>query len=155
MIKSLGVMLDQCLSFDSHADAVVRACNYHMRAIKHVRNLMTQSTALTLACSLINSRLDYCNALLNGAPASTIRKLQRAQSNAACVVLGVDRYADWISVLRTLHWLPLRQRIVFKTAVLTLKTQKTKTPDYPKCHLIPRATGRATCSATLPLLVIL
>ena len=46
-----------------------------------------EAMALTLACSLINSRLDYCNALLYGALVSISSKLQRVQNNAAHVVL--------------------------------------------------------------------
>ena len=82
-LKSLGVILDQRLTFNEHATAVVKSCNYHVRAIRHVRHLLTESVAQTLACSLINSRLDYCNSLLYGAPDATVDKLQRAQNNAA------------------------------------------------------------------------
>jgi hypothetical protein len=67
-MKLLGVVLDTSLSFDDHARAVVKSCNYHTRAIRHVRHLLTESTAQTLTCSLINSRLDYCN---------TVRRLRR------------------------------------------------------------------------------
>ena len=70
--KSLGVILDQRLTFNEHATAVVKSCNYHARAIRHVRHLLTESVAQTLACSLINSRLDYCNSLLYGAPEATM-----------------------------------------------------------------------------------
>jgi len=34
--------------------SVAKACNYHARAIKHVRHLLPESVAQTLACSLIN-----------------------------------------------------------------------------------------------------
>ena len=67
---SLGVILDQRLRFDANAYAVVKACNFHTEAIWHVRPLLSQSTAQTLPYSLVNSRLDYCNALLYGAPES-------------------------------------------------------------------------------------
>jgi len=43
----------------------------------------------------------------------TINKLQRAQDNAARVVLDNRRRADTKPVLRQLHWLPIQQRIVY------------------------------------------
>jgi len=48
---------------------------------RHVRSLLTDDVAQTVACSIVASRLDYCNALLSGAPAATFDKLQRAQNN--------------------------------------------------------------------------
>jgi hypothetical protein len=86
-IKSLGVILDSRLTFSQHVTAVAKACHYHLQAIRHVRHLLTSCTAQTLACCLINSRLDYCNALLHGTPSSVINKLQRVQNAAALVVL--------------------------------------------------------------------
>ena len=118
-LKSLGVILDQRLTLDDHATAVAKSCNYHARAIKHVRHLLPESVARTLACSLINSQLDYCNSLLHGAPESTMKKLQTAQNNAARVVLAVNRRSDAKPLLRQLHWLPVRQRVMYKMAVLT------------------------------------
>ena len=82
-MKVLGVVLDRRLSFDRHATSVARACNYRVQTIRHIRHFLTTEMALTLACSLILSRLDYCNAVLHGAPASSIQKLQRVQ-NAGC-----------------------------------------------------------------------
>ena len=153
-MKSLGVILDQRLTFRDHANSVVKACNYHTRAIRHIRPLLSQSTALTLACSMVNSRLDYCNSLLNGAPASTINKLQRAQNTAARTVLNSYGRSDSKALLRTLHWLPVCQRIVYKTALLTFKVKTTSLPEYLNCHLVPRSSSRSTRSAILPLLTI-
>jgi len=75
-MRVLGVTLDRRLTFDNHASAVARSCNYHARAIRHTRHLLTLDLAQTLACSPILSRIDYCNSVLHGAPSSTIQKLQ-------------------------------------------------------------------------------
>jgi len=84
--KSLGITIDSHLRFDCHTKEVARECNYHARALHHVCTLLTNDLAQTVACSIITSRLDYCNAMLHGAPAATFNVLQRAQNNLARVV---------------------------------------------------------------------
>ena len=85
-LKSLGVTIDSNMRFDCHARNVAKACNFHTRALRHVRSLLIDDVAQTVACNIVASRLDYCNALLSGAPAATFDKLQRAQNNLATVV---------------------------------------------------------------------
>jgi len=129
-IKVLGVVLDRRLTFHKHLSAVARSCNYHAQAIRHIRHLLTTELAQTLACSLILSRVDYCNAVLHGAPSYSIKKLQRVQNNAARIVLEAPRRSHASPLLRTLHWLPLQQRIDYKVALLTFKARSTSTPSY-------------------------
>ena len=76
------------------------------------------------------SRIDYCNAVLNGAPSYSIKKLQRVQNNAAPIVLEAPRRSHASLLQRTLHWLPIQQRIEYKVAVLTFKVRSTSTPSY-------------------------
>jgi len=61
--------------------------------------------------------------VLHGAPSSTIQKLHRVQNIVARIVLQALRRSDVNSLLHTLHWLPVEQRI--KLAVRTSKTQQT------------------------------
>ena len=69
----------------------------------------------------MHCRLDYCNALLAGIADSQVKRLQSVQNAAAGLVSGARR-RDYITpVLRSLHWLPVRRRIFFKTAVLVWK----------------------------------
>jgi len=77
--------------------------------------------AQTVARSIVASRLDYCNAMLHGAPAATIVKLQRAQNNIIRVVCQRGGRTDAAPLLRSLQWLPVKHRITYKTAVLTHK----------------------------------
>jgi len=152
-MRVLGVTLDRRLTFDNHASAVARSCNYCARAIRHERHLLTLDLAQTLACSRILSRIDYCNFVLYGAPSGTIQKLQRVQNNAARIVLQAPRRSDVSSLLQTLHWLSVEQCINYKLAVLTFKTQQTSYPQYLNQHIsLPSACN--TRSSSVPLLCV-
>jgi len=48
-MRVLGVSLDRRLTFDNHASAVARSCNYHARAIRHIRHLPTLHSRLHAA----------------------------------------------------------------------------------------------------------
>jgi len=51
-----------------------------------VRALLTGVVAYMVACNIVASKLDYCNALLRGAPKATVSKFQHVQNNLARVV---------------------------------------------------------------------
>jgi len=150
-IKVLGIVLNRCLSFHKHVSAVARSCNYHAQAIRHIRHLLTTELAQTLASSLILYRIDYCNAVLHGAPSYSIKKLQRLQNNAARIVLEAPRRSHASPLLRTLQWLPVQQRIEYKVALLTFKVCSTSTPSYPRLLIQDREHGRNKRSTTTAL----
>jgi len=151
-MKVLGVTLDRRLTLDNHMSAVARLCNYHARAIRHVRHLLTVDLAQTLACSPILSRIDYCNAVLHGAPSGTIQKLQRVQNNTARAVLQAPRRSHANSLLQELHWLPVEQRITYKLAILTYKTRQTSVPEYLSRYITTRSSMRSLRSSSAPLI---
>ena len=96
---------------------------YHTRALRHVRTVLTDDLAQTVACSIVGSRLDYCNAMLYGASAATLDVLQRAQNNLARVVCQREGRPNARPLLRSLHWLPVKRRVTYKIAALTFKTE--------------------------------
>ena len=98
--------------------------------ILHIRHLLTTDLAQTLACSLILSRIDYCNAVPHGAPTYTIRKLHCVKNNAARIVLQAPRRSHTTPWLNKLHWLLVQQRIDYKVTLLTFKVRSTSTPSY-------------------------
>ena len=104
-------------------------------ALRHIRPLLTLDAAKMIAHSLISSRLDYANALLHGTSAGNLNRLQVAQNSLARVVCQAPRSASATNLRRQLHWLPIRQRITYKIAVITYKTRSTGTPAYLS-HLI-------------------
>ena len=58
-LKSLGVILDNSLSFDKHTDMVCEICYFHIRALRHIRNTLSLDMAKTIAVAITGSRIDY------------------------------------------------------------------------------------------------
>jgi len=67
---------------------------------------------------LVLSRLDYCNSLLFGLPASTLAPLLRVQNVAARLVLRLDHRPHIKPALQRLYWLPVKARIQFNIATM-------------------------------------
>jgi len=118
-VKLLGVTLDSSLTMDRHVVGVLRSCNYHMRALRHIRPLLTHDAAKMIAHSVVSSRLDYANALLYGTTTTNLNKLQVAQNTLAKVVCQTPRSVSATELRRQLHWLSFRQRITYKIPVIT------------------------------------
>ena len=135
-IKTLGVTIDSTLSFDKHINSVSKSCNFHIKALRHIRPALTLESAKTVACSIVQSRLDYANSILYGVSKSNLVKLQRIQNSLSRVVLGAgSSQMSSTHRLNTLHWLPIEFRIQFKLAFLTSKILRTEQPAYLHCLL--------------------
>jgi len=119
-----------------------------------VRSLLTDDVVQTVTCSIVASRLDYCNVLLSGALVATFDKLQCAQNNLAGVVCQSPGRTDARLLLHSLHWLPVRQWVTYKLAVLTHKVRTTATPTYLSELVQTRAPPRALRSSDAPTLVV-
>ena len=118
-VKLLGVILDRHMTLDKHGNEICRSAYFHTRALRHVRNAITDDTAKTGAQVLVSSRFDYANSILNAAPKYNISTLQRAQNVLARVVTRSHRRTSADALLHKIHWLPIEDRIVFNLALLT------------------------------------
>ncbi len=83
--------------------------------------MLSVSDAEKLVHAFMTSRLDYCNALLGGCPASSINKLQIVQNTAARVFTRSRKYDHITSILQTLHCLTIMFCISCKILLLTYK----------------------------------
>jgi len=129
-VKSLGVVIDSKLTFNQHVNNISKSVYFHMKALRHIRKLLPDAAAKTVACTMVAGRLDYCNAVLYGTSSANIDKLQRLQNSLARVVTNTRRRDHITPVLADLHWLPVRYRIVYKIALITFKALTTQQPQY-------------------------
>ena len=80
----------------------------------------------------------------------TLDKLQSLQNAAARLVTGARKYDRITPVMRQLHWLPVRQRLEFKTAFLVFKCLRGLAPVYmvDYCKATSVNTGRSHLRST-------
>ncbi len=124
------VVLDSNLSFENHISHVTKTAFFHLRNSAKLRNILTVSDAEKLVHAFMTSRLDYCNALLDGCPASSINKLQIVQHAVARVLTRSRKYDHINPILRFLHCLTIKFPISYKILLLTYKALNDLAPAY-------------------------
>ena len=125
VMKTPGLTLDSKLTFNNHITRLIKSCNYHLHAISHVCLFLTDDLASSLVQCLVLNRID-CNSAFYGVASLQLKRLQRVVNKRARIALNCnfkDHYLNSSSKknLQRLHWLPVKQRIIFKIALITFK----------------------------------
>lgn len=152
--RNLGVILDADLHFENQINLLTKSAFYHLKNIARIRGLLSKPDLEKLVHAFISSRLDYCNGLYTGLPKKTIQKLQRVQNAAARVLTKTKKYDHITPVLRSLHWLPLCERVEFKINLLVYKSLNGLGPKYLLNLLIPYQPSRTLRSSGKGLLTV-
>ncbi len=136
-VTNLGVKMDSHLTFETHVKQLCKTSFFHLRNIARLRPMLTIEDAEKLVHAFVSSRLDYCNALLIRIPGKNLQKLQYIQNSAARILMRVRKYDHITPILKTLHWLPVSFRIVYKVSLLTHQCIHGNAPSYLKELLTP------------------
>ena len=150
-VRNLGVVFDPLLSFHEHITKISQACFFHIRDLRRIRPYLTPETTATIGSALVQSKLDYCNSLLLNLPKCEINRLQFVQNSLARAVFRCSKYAHVTPLLKSLHWLKVNERIIYKTVSLTYKSLVAPEQSYMS-HLIKvkqPSTTRASKLVTL------
>ena len=76
------------------------------------------------------SKIDYCNSIYQGAHTYAINKLQRLQNMGCRIIKRLSKYDHITLPLMELHWLKIKEHIVYKVCVLLYKCSKGLVPQY-------------------------
>jgi hypothetical protein len=74
-------------TFNSHIQSITKACNFHLKAFRRIRSSIDLETTKSVACSIIGSRLDYADFVLQSVSLSNLAKLLRVQYATARIVI--------------------------------------------------------------------
>ena len=110
--KNLGVIMDQYLDMSSHVASVCKVCYHRLRSIWKICQFLNKEATKTLVHAMVISKLDYCNSLLYGINQYLMAKLQRVYNAAARLIMRCHRTTHTSPILKELHWLPIKDRII-------------------------------------------
>ena len=105
--------------------------------------------SFAVAKTIVSSKLDHYNSLYHNIVLKGILKLQRVQSCLARVVTRSPRFSDLVLLLKSLHWLPVQYRIIFKICTMTYLALSSKQPAYLHSLLTPARQLRSSNSNLL------
>ena len=142
--RNIGAIFDDTMSFEEHVNDLYKTAFYHIRNISPCLGI---DSTKTLVHVLVMSRLDHCNSLLYGLPDYLIQRLQYVMNAAAKVITCKQKLDHITPLLIELHWLPVRQRIIFKILLYTLKALHGAAPTYLTELISPYVPRRALRSA--------
>ena len=128
--RRLGAESRRQLSMDVHVAAVCRSGYYQLRQLRPLTRSLSTAAAETVVHAFIATLLDYCNAVLYGVSDRLMCRLQSVQNAAVRLVTGARRYDHITPIPRQLHWLPVRQCVLFKIAVLVFQCLGGQAPSY-------------------------
>ena len=81
--KSLGVMIDETLTWHCHVDLITKKVNSGLYVLKRLRDFVDAETLLAVFKTLIQPHFDYCSQVWGCLGTTLQNKLQRLQ-NRAC-----------------------------------------------------------------------
>ena len=114
----------------SQINTICKSVNFQIRNIWRIRRFITTEECHHIVRGLVLSRLDYTNSLLFGVREADLTRLQRLQNKAARLVMSCGRDQFSTDLLRELHWLPVKQRIIYKLMLHIYKALNDMDPCY-------------------------
>ena len=129
-MKNLRFTLDCHLTMNAHVTNIAWTCYFELRRLAFIRSFLTSTATATLLSAFVLSRIDYCNSLLFGSTHDVTSHLQRMQNYAARLILRLPMLSSITIHLKSLHWLPVKVRSIYKIACLCYHCHNSTAPLY-------------------------
>ena len=118
------------MSMTHHVNSLIFSVNLNLRNIRRIAKYLDQDTKHYVVRCLILSRLGYGNALLYGAKSKDLDRLQSLQNKAVRLIFSAGKRNSPSLLMNTLHWLPIRERIIFKICRYVFKCLQGSASEY-------------------------
>ena len=137
-VKSLGIYIDENLTWHSHIDKLCKKIASAIGAIKRVKPFVPQSTLLNTYNSLVQSHFDYCSPVWGNCGKTLSNKLKKLQNRAARVITSSDYDVNVDSLFPRLSWKDLKSQRQIQNALIVFKSLNGVVPEYLTSKFIKR-----------------
>ena len=128
--KSLGVHIDENLSWTAHIDKLSKKIAAGIGALKRSRPYVPQNTLQSIYNSLIQPHFDYCSIVWGHCNATLANKLQILQNRAARIFTFSQYDSSSGPLLDQLGWKRLDTQRQIQEATMVYKALHCLTPNY-------------------------
>ena len=137
--KSLGVHIDQNLSWNVHVEKLCKKIASGVGALKRVRSFVPYETLRSVYMSLVQPHFDYCDSVWGSCTKALANKLQKLQNRAARILThsNYDVNADFL--IQQLGWKKLHSQRSIHKAVMIYKSLNGLAPDYLSAKFLDRS----------------
>ena len=129
-VKSLGLNIDENLSWNKHIDKISKKIASGIGALKRMRPFVPSSTLKYIYSSIIQPHFDYCCVVWDNCSKSSADKLQKLQNRAARILTfsSYDTNADLL--IKKLGWRKLDSQRKIQKVTMVYKSLNGLNPDY-------------------------
>jgi hypothetical protein len=142
------------MTMEAQVSKICSSAYLGLRNISRIRRFLSQTVTERLVHAFVTSKLDMGNSLLFGISQAQLDRVQRIQDNAARLVTRTGRFEHVTHILQQLHWLPVRQRIVYKILLHVYRAVNNLAPAYITELLQEHVPARSLRSSSDKLLVV-
>ena len=128
--KSLGLTIDENLTWKHHVDNITKKVSSGIGALKRMRDFISTETAIRVYQSVVEPYLSYCSPVWDGLGKKQSEKLQKLQNRAARVITCSSYDISSSSLLEELNWESLSTKRLKQKAILMFNTINKHTPFY-------------------------
>ena len=105
--KTLGLTIDQYLSWKSNTEIICKKICAGISAIRRIKPFVNKQTLISIYNAIVRPYFDYCCEVWDVFGETQSKRLQKLQNRAARIILDASNDVNHTIALRTFGWEPL------------------------------------------------
>ena len=128
--KSLGVYIDEHLSWSNHIDYIAKKISSGIAGLKQIRPFVPTEVLINIFKSLVLPYFDYCDVVWAGLNKGLSDRIDKLYNRAARIITQSDWETRSVDILKMPQWDTLGVRRHQHSAIVMHKIIHNKAPEY-------------------------